>query len=239
MTRPYFRQVPNFDYVSRNKGEKNISSYIAVKNLFKRGKLRDDIFGNLSLFEKYSIIGDERPDNVAFKFYGDSTLDWVILLSNNILNIQTEWPVPQTTFDNFLLDKYGSYDVLYNGIHHYETLEIKNSAGVVLVPEGLQIQPTWNTNGNYVKNGNSYYYEFFDVKLGYNVQVSSTTFIREITNFEYENRLQDKKRNIYVLKGRYLNVVYNDMDDIMPYKQGSTQYVNATLKKGDNIRLYE
>lgn len=239
MVRPYFRQVPNFDYVSRNKGEQSISHYITVKNLFKRGKLREDIFGNLSLFEKYSIIGDERPDNVAYKFYGDSTLDWVILLSNNILNIQTEWPVPQTSFEKFLLDKYGSYDTLENGIHHYETLEIKNSTGIVLLRSGIQMQPTWNTNGNFIRNGNSCYYEHYDDLIGHVVQIPSEDFVIPITNLDYENRLQDKKRNIYILKPKYLNVVFNDMDDIMPYKRGSTQYVSATLKKGDNIRLYE
>lgn len=91
MTKPYFRQVPNFEYISRNKDEKYISNYDNVKNLFKRGKIREDIFGDLSFFTKYQIIGDERPDNVAYRFYKESTLDWVVLLSNNILNIQTEW----------------------------------------------------------------------------------------------------------------------------------------------------
>ena len=75
MAKPYFRQLPNFEYVSRNPGEHNISDYVPVKNLFKRAKLREDIFGNLNFFEKYSIIGDERPDNVAFKYYNDDTLD--------------------------------------------------------------------------------------------------------------------------------------------------------------------
>ena len=105
----YFRQVPNFEYVSRTAGEQNISDYIEVKNLFKRGKLREDIFGNLSFFTKYKIIGDERPDNVAYKVYNDETLDWVVLLANNILNIQSEWPVTQQAFDKVMFEKYGDY----------------------------------------------------------------------------------------------------------------------------------
>ena len=79
----YFRQVPDFDYVNRNPKEKNISEYITVKNLFKRGKIRDDIFESVVFFEKYQIIGDERPDNVAYKYYGDESLDWLVLLSKN------------------------------------------------------------------------------------------------------------------------------------------------------------
>ena len=87
MANPYFRQVPNFEYVNRTAGADDISNFINVKNLFKRGKLRSDIFGNVNFFTKYKVIGDERPDNVAFKLYQDPTLDWVVLLSNNIINI--------------------------------------------------------------------------------------------------------------------------------------------------------
>ena len=72
MTQSYFKQVPNFEYVNRSAGNEDISNYITVKNLFKRGKIRPDIFGNLSFFTKYKIIGDERPDNIAHKEYEDS-----------------------------------------------------------------------------------------------------------------------------------------------------------------------
>jgi len=239
MAKPYFRQVPNFDYVSRNPGDKYISEYIPVKNLFKRGKLREDIFGNLQFFEKYSIVGDERPDNVAAKFYGDSTLDWIVLLSNNILNIQSEWPMTQRTFDQVMLQRYSSYDNFYNGIHHYETNEIKNSLGIIVIESGLRMSPTWNSNGSFVKSGESYYYEYWDAGLESTVEVPSTSLLREVTNYEYENGIEEAKRNIFILKPDYLNVVFNDLDDIMPYKKGGNQYVNATLKKGDNIRLYE
>ena len=112
----YFNRLPNFDYVSRLPDAK-ISDYITVKNLFKKGVIREDIFQDLTFFTKYTIVGDERPDNVAARFYGDSTLDWVILQANNIINIQTEWPLSQLDFDTFCLEKYGSYNTLFNGVH--------------------------------------------------------------------------------------------------------------------------
>jgi hypothetical protein len=223
MARPYFRQVPNFDYVSRTADNKAISDYIPVKNLFKKGKLRSDIFGDLNYFTKYQIIGDERPDNVAYKFYDDETLDWVVLLSNNILNIQTEWPLPQTSFDAVMLEKYGSYTNL-NATHHYETVEVKNVAGVIIVPQGLQVPQNFSVT-------------YYDASLGQEVTKSGIT--REVTNLQYEEKIEDEKRNIFILKPLYLNIIFNDLDDIMPYKKGSTQYVNATLKRGDNIRLFE
>ena len=109
MTQSYFKQLPNLEYINRTKGNKDISNYITVKNLFKRGRIRPDIFGNLSYFTKYKIIGDDRPDNIANEIYGNPNLDWVVLLSNNIQNIQTEWPLPQTSLDEFLLEKYETY----------------------------------------------------------------------------------------------------------------------------------
>jgi hypothetical protein len=220
----YFSQVPNFDYVSRVDSRKNISDYVQVKNLFKRGKLREDIFQNLAFFEKYNIEGDDRPDNVAFKLYGDSNLDWVVLLCNNIVNIQTEWPIPQTSFDDYVLNKYGDYDTLYNGIHHYETREYKSGSGVVIVPKGLQVPSTYSVS-------------YFDYLA--DTQIDTGNLSEPITNYQYEEKLDNDKRNIFVLKQRYLNVIVDDMEDIMVYREGSSQYVTGTLKRGENIRLYQ
>lgn len=226
----YFRQVPNFDYVSRYPGDDQISNYITVKNLFKRGKLRDDIFQNLTYFDKYKIIGDERPDTVAYKFYDDSTLDWVILLSNNIVNIQTEWPLAQNMFEKVMLEKYGGYEELYSNIHHYETIEVRNSNGVVILPAGLRVSK-------------DYYFEYYDNQqtnfVGELERITGlSSVVREVTNYDYELELEEAKRNIFVLKARYLSIVFNDMENIMKYKKGSQQYVSETLKKGDNIRLF-
>ncbi len=221
MANPYFRQVPNLDYVSRLPNAR-IGDYLQVKNLFKKGKLREDIFQNLAFFEKYKILGDKRPDNVAFDVYGDSTLDWVVLLSNNIVNIQTEWPLTQTSFDEYVLNKYGDYETLYGGIHHYETTEVKNSQGVTIVPAGLEVPSGYSVS----------YYDYFIDR-----QVDTGDITVEVTNYDYEEKIEDNKRNIYVLKGTYLSIVLNDMEDIMPYKKGSSQYVSETLKRADNIRL--
>lgn len=224
----YFRRVPNFEYVSRLPDAK-ISDYALVKNLFKRGKLREDIFQNLAFFTKYEIKGNNRPDNVAFEVYQDSNLDWLVLLCNNILNIQTEWPLPQNDFDRFLLDKYGDYETLYNGIHHYETPEIKNSQEVVVVPAGLEVQEDYSI---------SFYDFFIDQQISLGPQFNAPEIAIPVTNYEYEEKIENDKRNIYLLKSRYLNVVLDDLEDIMPYKKGSSQFKTETIKTGDNIRLY-
>jgi hypothetical protein len=215
----YFNKVPNLDYVSRLP-DANISDYIAVKNLFKKAKLREDLFQDLTAFTKWKIQGDDRPDNVAFKAYGDSDLDWVILSSNNIVNIQTEWPLTQYNFDQFLLDKYGTYEKI-NDTHHHETIEIKNSTGVRILKAGLRVPSD------------------FDFKYSDNNSAFTTNPVKEVTNLEYENSIQDQRRNIWILKARYLNVALDDLEKIMTYKKGSSQYVTESLKRGDNIRLFQ
>ena len=220
----YFRQVPDFDYVSRLPDAK-ISDYLTVKNLFKKGKLADDIFQDLTIFTKYEIEGDDRPDNVADKKYDDPDLDWVVLLSNNIINIQSEWPLPQRDFDRYVLEKYGTYEKL-NAVHHYETKECKNSVDAVVVPEGLQVDSDYSVT----------YYDWY---LDGEITKSSSDIVVEVTNYEYESKLEDAKRSIYLLKPKYLNIVKDDMDNMMKYKKGSTQYLDETLKIAENIRLYQ
>jgi len=218
----YFRQIPDFDYVSRLPGSK-ISDYVKVKNLFKKGKLRDDIFQDVTVFTKYQIKGDDRPDNVAYDVYNDPSLDWVILLSNNIVNIQTEWPLPQNDFDKILLERYKTYENLYSGIHHHETTEVTNSQGVIIVPAGLHVASNYTTQ----------YYDYYQDSV-----IDVNNAVVPITNYQYEEELENKKRNIFTLKSRYLDIILDDMQDIMPYKNGSTQYVSETIKRGENIRLY-
>ena len=227
----YFSKVPNLEYVSRLP-DSRIGDYIKVKNLFKGVRIREDILQDLTVFEKYQIIGDDRPDNVAFAVYGDSKLDWLVLKCNNIINIQSEWPMTQEDFDRYLLNKYETYDTLYNGIHHYETIEIKNSKGVVMVPEGLQVPSNWT-------------YTFFDSAMGqhlsslkeYNTVQNDP--VVSITNYDHETKIENEKRNIYILKEAYVNIVKDDLDEEMKYKKGGTQYMSPTLKKAENIKLYQ
>ena len=218
----YFNYLPDFEYVSRLPDAK-ISDYIRVKNLFKKGVIRDDIFQDITFFTKYQIQGDDRPDNVASKVYNDSKLDWIVKQSNNIVNLQTEWPLSQNDFDRYCLEKYGDYNTLYNGVHHYETIELKNSSGVVILPAGKTVPSDFSIS-------------FYDDQLEQVISASETT---TVTNYEYEDNIQTNKRNIFLLKQEYIPVVIDDVEDIMSYRKGSTQYMSRTLKRADNIRLYE
>ena len=224
MAKKYFRYIPDFDYVSRLSKAQNISDYIRVKNLFKRTRISEQIFNDLTFFTQYQIITDERPDNVAFKVYGDSNLDWMILLANNIINVQQEWPLEHQSYYNYLIGKYGSDAALQN-IHHYETREIKNSVGKVIVPKGLEVPSTFNIT-------------YFDTGLGVQ-QTVTTEIVTEITNQVYEDGLNDAKRNIDIIKPRFVGLIIEEIEKAMKYPKGSTQYVSKKVVKGENIRIYE
>ena len=218
----YFDYVPNFEYVSRLTDAKKINDYVEVKNLFKRGIIRPDIFGNLAYFSKYKIIGDERPDEVANKIYNNSDLDWLVLLSNNVINQVEEWPLDQQSFQNYLVSKYGSEENIHT-VHHYESNEIKDSVGRVVFPGGLEVPQNISV-------------DWYDSGIG--EERTSTAFTYAVTNYTYEERKQNDRRSIYVIKEEYVGLVIDNLEQVMPYQQGSTQYVSPSITRGDNIRLY-
>ena len=223
MANPYFSNLPEFEYVNRTQRGRSEGDYSVVKNFFKRGKLREDIFQDLTFFTKYIVQGDDRPDTVASKVYDDPTLDWVVLMANNIINVQSEWPMSQADFHAYITNKYDE-ETLYSGIHHYESREVKTTDNSIIIPAGQKVG---------VGQSVSYY----DDALGQHVR--ATDIAIPVTNFTHEEKLNNDKRNIFVLKASYLNLVFDDLEEIMEYKKGSTQYVSETLVQGDNIRLFD
>ena len=84
----YFDLFPNVQLPSFSDKRNSSNDFIVLKNLFKRAKIRDDLFGNVTAFSKYYVEGDDRPDNVAHKVYENESLDWVVLISNNMINVR-------------------------------------------------------------------------------------------------------------------------------------------------------
>ena len=215
----YFKQLPNFDYISRINERKSNRDYLEVKNLFRRPLIREDIFTNFMSFTKYKIIGDERPDQVAYNVYGDEDLDWVVLLANNIINVRDEWPMSQGDFNNYLSEKYGDTGGT-DLIKHYETIQIQDSKGKIFVPKGKIVDSTFKAT-------------FLDSGTNQLVEVSP---IQGISYRTYEERLQDDKRNINILESRFLSYVIDEVETLLDYEP-SSEYINPKLKRGSNPNL--
>ena len=212
----YFRQLPNLNYPSLKNDRTSAYDYQVVKNIFKRAVIRNDIFDEVTAFTKYSVVGDERPDNVADNFYNDSTLDWVVLTTNNIVHVRDEWPMGNQDFLTYLNGKYTEAQLA--NIHHYETKVIRDSNGKLIQPSGLTVPADHSIS--FVDNG----------VLREESSLTSFTFL------EHETNVNDNKRNINVLRSEYLNFFLESFEEIMEYKPYK-QFVTDSLKKTENPRL--
>ena len=218
----YFRKLPNLNYPSLLKTRESNTDFVQTKNLFRRVKVREDLFANFMQFDKYKGVGDERPDNVAEKVYLNGNLDWVVLMSNNIIDMNNEWPLTQFQLNSFLRDKYTPRELV--SIHHYETLELRDNKNQLILPAGLVVDADFNLeylSGGQVKSTNS---------------LVDGRPVKAVTFYDYENQLNDQKRNINVLKQEFLGIFIKDFERIMKYDK-SSQYVNRTLKRTENPRI--
>jgi len=129
----YFRELPNLEYQSFLPGTKSSDQYVTVKNLFRRVKLRDDLQNVFTIFDKYQIPDGSRPELVAQEIYGSVQYDWVVIVSAGITRLRDEWPLSDKQVYDYAESIYGS-DL--NGIHHYETKEVRDSEDRLILPAG-------------------------------------------------------------------------------------------------------
>ena len=210
----YFEELPDISYVSLLPKTGNNDERITVKNIFKRAKLRTDIDQAITGFTYYQIPDNTRPDVIAQNIYGDPELDWVILITNNIMNVRDEWPLSNNDLYDYMLEKYGSVEKL-NEINHWETTEIRDDFTRILLRGGLEV----------------------DKEFTFTYSISNTTYTvnptAAVTNEEYEIRKNESKRTIKLLKPEYLSTFVKDMRNIMKYET-SSQYINRTTKAAYN-----
>ena len=209
----YFREIPNLNYQSTLSDRSSSEDYVVVKNIFRRAKLRDDLKNVFTSLVDYYIRDGIRPDQVADAVYGDPELDWVVLTSANIINVRDEWPLSSYEIYNYALNKYGK-DL--NQIRHYETTEVKDSSGRLILPKGKIVD-----SGFTIPDPSS--------------PTATLNPVGGVTYYEYESKLNDAKRSIYIITPNYLQVFLNDMKDIMRYKD-SSQFVNTNLIQTENTR---
>jgi hypothetical protein len=210
----YFRELPNLEYQSFLSSSRGSDEYLLVKNIFRRVKLRDDLQNVFTIFNKYEIQEGARPDTVAEELYGSSQYDWVVLIGAGIINVRNEWPLSDRDIYRYSEQLYGN-DL--NAVHHYETKEIKDSNGRLILPAGKIVDSTFTIPDP-------------------NISIQTLNPVVGISNYEYEVRKNNKKRDIYVLKPAYLQQVINDTRKAMTYDR-SSQYVNDKLIRTENTRV--
>jgi len=173
----YFNYFPLMAYDV--KGDKN---YKLVPDIIKRVKIRSAVKSGALLFDKYDVKYGERPEDIAFKYYDDAELHWVVLLTNNITDRYYEWPMTQPDFEDYLTDKYGAGSE--DSVHHYELAQTSG--------------PTTSSDDSHMLEVNS-----------------DTAGATTITNREYEEREQNKLRQIRLLDRTYLNQFVEEFERLI------------------------
>ena len=210
----YFRELPDLRYPSFLPNKTSSLDYVEVKNIFRRAKLRDDLQNNFTIFNKYEIPIGARPDTVAEDLYGSSQFDWVVLTVAGILNVRNEWPLSNRDIYDYSFDKYGES---LNSVKFFETEEVKDSNGRMILPKGKIV----DSNFTIPKPGEP------NATLNPVVGVS---------NYEYETRLNEEKRSIYVLREEYIQEFLNDMRELMTYNK-SSEYINSKTIQTENTNI--
>ena len=211
----YFRELPELDYQSFLSDSNSSQNYLRVKNLFRRNKLRDDLQNVFTIFNKYEIVEGARPDTVAEELYGSAELDWVVLMTANITRVRDQWPLSNRDLYRYSENKYGVTGL--SSVHHYETTEVKDSQGRLILPAGKVVD------------------EDFTIPNPSNTATTLNPVIN-INNYEYEVRKNNEKSSIYLLKPSYLQQFLNDMREIMIYDR-SSEYVDDNLIRTENTRV--
>ena len=210
----YFRELPNLLYPSFLPEKVSSLDFIEVKNIFRRVKMRDDLFNNFTLFDKYEIPEGARPETVAEELFGSPNFDWIILTVAGIINVRNEWPLSNRDLYNYVDNKYGNS---INSNRFFETIEVKNSDEQLILPKGKIV------DSNFTIPKPDEPTAILNPVVG-------------ITNFEYETRLNEEKRNIFVLREEYLQEFIEDMKDIMTYAE-SSEYLNERTIQTENTNI--
>ena len=210
----YFRELPNLLYPSFLPEKTSSLDFIEVKNIFRRIKVRDDLFNNFTVFNKYEIPEGARPDTVAEDIFGSPNLDWVVLTVAGILNVRNEWPLSNRDLYNYANNKYGES---LNSTRFFETTEVKDSSGRLILPKGKVV----DSNFTIPKPG---------------APTATLNPVVGISNYEYETRLNDEKRDIYVLRNGYLQQFVNDFRDLMTYSE-SSEFINSRTIQTENTNI--
>lgn len=188
----YFQKFPIFGY--KFAGDLHTTF---VVDIIKRVKVHDNVITEASLYDLYNIVDGETPDIVAATHYNDSNLHWVILLTNQIIDPFFDWPLSSNVLKDYVIEKYEDvYDT-----HHYElrSPNVDRNGMVMPLPDEL------------VDYGPEFVEKLFD---------SALEMIIPITNFEYEEALNDAKREIKLFKRELIPALSSEMTKLLGVRNG-------------------
>jgi hypothetical protein len=111
----YFKHFSKLLY-SPSKGK---NDYKVVPNIFAKTKFVKEALDNANLYFKYSVKDGERPEDIAYKLYNDSSKHWIVLMANDIMDPQYDWVLGQNQFKDYINKKYSSVNLQLDTTESY------------------------------------------------------------------------------------------------------------------------
>jgi len=211
----YFSFIPDIKYDEKPvKFPFSQSEYITAKNFFRRFQVDEDFFQYSVYFNKYAVTDSDRLDTISEKFYGSPFYDWVIAISNNIINTQFDWPVKEWQLRELVENP--------DDVAFYETIEVVNSEGTVVLQGGLRVDERFVATP----------FKYVDATTPNVIYTTraGTNITNRVTNLDQATRENDAKRIIYILKPIYLEKFVTEFRQQNLYSE-SSNFINNTLKQ--------
>jgi len=225
----YFEKFPLTFY-----SQDDLTSVQVVTNIMTRAVFSDEVKNNLSIFDEYDIKDGETPETLAYTVYGSTEYHWVILHTNDIIDARFDWPLTTYNLVQYVNGKYNDRD----GIHHYEdTNELYTNGNLYLTSNvafgsfiansvitnntntGTAIVTSKVSSSNIIITVSSGGFKTGDqIKLysnsAINANITATSSIAgtAVTNYDYEDTVNETKRRIKILKPEYLSSIEKDFN---------------------------
>ena len=175
-------------------------------NLLARASVIPELLKNPAMYYSYDIQDGDTPEIIAHKYYGDSYRYWMVLLANEILDPQWEWPISGNIFNDYLIGKYGQSFNTQATIHHYEKTITQFDSG------------TNTTTTNTVEIDLNTYNTTFETTKSYTLPtgvVTVTISKAAVSYYDYELALNESKRNIQILNSLYVDQLETQFKKLM------------------------
>jgi hypothetical protein len=184
----------------------NVGTGRLFTNLLARASIIPELLKNPAIYYSYDIQDGDTPEIIAHKYYGDSYRYWMVLLANEILDPQWEWPISGNIFNDYLIGKYGQSFNTQATIHHYEkTITQFDSGTNTTTTNTVEIDlNTYNTTYQTIKS--------YTLPTGV---VTVTISKSAISYYDYELNLNESKRNIQLLNSSYVNQLETELKNLM------------------------
>ena len=206
----YFSYLPNVQVRTSSYRTNNVDPYKLAKNIFRRIKIRENLDDIILGFNQYTIKNNQRPDQVALDVYGTMSYDWVVLLTNNIINLYDEWPMSEDELERYINSE---YEEDAGSVHHWVTQKITDTRGRTLLRDGRIVS------------------EDFSYTRPDGTAIPKEDLVRPISVYDYESTKNNYKRNIYLLRKEYINGFVEEFNDLVQYLPNDEVDIESRLKR--------